>query len=662
MLSSKAIYHTTTPQVGTYQNIPEQLRQIPNWVLWKKESVYGRVTKVPYQPNGRKAKSNDPSTWSRFSEVLEALPGFDGIGWCVPIDKDALVHYWGIDVDDAIDPDTSEYRIWGELPTDFPGAPIQPADILTIASYAEKTPSGAGFRVIAKAGVPVPAGKQKAFGQRNPATGKIPGVEMYSSGRFFTFTGNHIPCTPKTVEIRNDEVLALHGRLHPKATVGPSLVPAKSRSSSKTLDDIEQLALELYEGRIGASRNNLIFATIGTLLIQGWKRTDIKTLLKYLIVLFHEADPSYNVDEMFADQVRSLDTLYGRRGEGEQIPSFTALSKEVRPETLELVRTFKATAKTAHSVEETLTLIRQHPPESYDRQEIKYLIEPEIPKGALVMVTGKPGCGKSTLIMHWCNTMAKNGNEVLYLDRDNPLFIAQDRIERFGGKTIDGLMYWGLWSKDANGEPLEPPFPDAPFLRDAVAKMKNPVVVFDTLATFSSGDENDNSVMGATFKSLRYLANLGATVIVVHHTAKSDGSDYRGASAMEGAVDALIKVVGTIEEGKLIRMEVQTRKTRIGDGKTIVYGMVDGIPIRQTETFQDRLFDLLKRNPGVSKDKFEEIAKQKGFRRSTIRESIVNWTVGGMVTYQNRRLSVRLKEPEQQLACEAVGGFADEDV
>jgi KaiC/GvpD/RAD55 family RecA-like ATPase len=309
--------------------------------------------------------------------------------------------------------------------------------------------------------------------------------------------------------------------------------------------------------------------------------------------------------------------------------------------------------KSQMSVEDTLKAIRQHPPESYDKQEIKYLIEPEIPKGALVMVTGKPGCGKTTLVMHWCNRMARDGNEVLYLDRDNPLFIAQDRIERFGGKTIDGLMYWGLWSKDENGESLEPPYPDSDFLRGAVRTMKTPVLVFDTLATFCSGDENDNSVMGATFKSLRYLANLGATVIVIHHTAKSEGSDYRGASAMEGAVDALIKVVGTIEEGKLTRMEVQTKKTRIGDGKTIVYGMVDGVPVRQTETFQDRLFELIKRNPGLSKEKFEEVARKAGFRRSTIRDFLDSWLVAGKLKYENRKLfamSVEVQRPAARTA------------
>jgi energy-coupling factor transporter ATP-binding protein EcfA2 len=95
-------------------------------------------------------------------------------------------------------------------------------------------------------------------------------------------------------------------------------------------------------------------------------------------------------------------------------------------------------------VESTLALIRNQPPESFEHQEIKYLIEPEVPKGALVLVTGSPGSGKSTLVMHWSMQMALAGNEVLYLDRDNPLFIAQERIERFGGKTVDGLMYWGL--------------------------------------------------------------------------------------------------------------------------------------------------------------------------------------------------------------------------
>jgi hypothetical protein len=80
---------------------------------------------------------------------------------------------------------------------------------LKLGSYAEITPSGAGFRVMVKAGVPVPTGKKKEFGQRNPKSGKIPGIEVYSSGRFFTFTGNKLPGSTATVEERTEQALVV---------------------------------------------------------------------------------------------------------------------------------------------------------------------------------------------------------------------------------------------------------------------------------------------------------------------------------------------------------------------------------------------------------------------------------------------------------------------
>ena len=514
-----------------YFNIPQELREMPNWVVWKYEQVGDRQTKVPYQTNGRKAKSNDPRTWTAFEDAVEASSNFDGTGWCVPVDS--AVYYWGFDADDAIDPDTGEFKTWAD-------APVQPEDLLELASYAEITPSRAGFRVLAKCDFPVPSGQHEtAFGPRNPKTGKVPGIEMYCKGRFFTFTGAVMEAAPGTVKDRSEQIRALHSRLFPRKE-RPRTTPKPSSSSSKpqpshspngpipqATDTTQQLVWEVLTGHLpDTPRNDLTVGIMGVLVSNGWDRGDIEDVLKLLISAFHDSDPSYDVAGTITKQLKELDRLYARKAGNQVIPGFNFLERTLTSDAIQKVRTIVAGDSRClletSGVKSTLELIRNQPPESFEHQEIKYLIEPEVPKGALVLVTGAPGSGKSTLVMHWSIQMAQAGNEVLYLDRDNPLFIAQERIERFGGKTVDGLMYWGLWTKDAHGEPLEPPYPDSDFLREAVRQMKNPVVVFDTFATFSSGDENDNAVVGATFKRLRHLTNLGATVLVIHHKGKNE--------------------------------------------------------------------------------------------------------------------------------------------
>jgi KaiC/GvpD/RAD55 family RecA-like ATPase len=524
---------------------------------------------------------------------------YDGIGF------EFEPPYVGVDLDHCRNADTGEIEQWA-------------SDMVAhLDSYTEVSLSGTGLHIIVKGTLP-------------PGRRRCGGIEMYDGGRYFTMSGRHVEGSPLTIEDRTGELAEIHAAVfaEPAASHFP---PSESTPSAISDDDIPLKASTAKNG-----------AKFSKLWAGDWQE---------LYGSQSEADQALCCDLAFwtGRDVNRMDALFRQSGlyreKWEREDYRTKTLHNAIASTGETYQQKPAappnTLKPQFSVGDTLKAIRQRPPESYDKQEIKYLIEPEIPKGALVMVTGKPGCGKTTLVMHWCNKMANDGNEVLYLDRDNPLFIAQERIERFGGRTAPGLMYWGLWSKDENGEPLEPPYPDSVFLRDAVKEMKNPVLVFDTLATFCTGDENDNSIMGATFKSLRYLANLGATVIMIHHTPKGDGSDYRGASAMEGAVDALIKIVSTIEEGKLTRMEVQTKKTRIGDGKSIVYGIVDGVPVRQTATFQDMLFELLKRNPGLSKEKFEDVARRSGFRRGTIRDFIDNGTTAGKIKYESRKLYVK---------------------
>src|SRR3990167_2521585 len=142
-----------------YSNFPAELRALPQWVLWKLETVKDKdgkekTTKVPYQPNGAKAATNRPREWSTFESCLAVVDTFDGLGF---VFTEGVV---GIDLDKCFNFDDSL--------KDF----AQDA-LLSFDSYTEVSPSGNGLHVLVKSDVPLD-GRKKG------------GVECYSSGRFFT--------------------------------------------------------------------------------------------------------------------------------------------------------------------------------------------------------------------------------------------------------------------------------------------------------------------------------------------------------------------------------------------------------------------------------------------------------------------------------------------
>ena len=105
-----------------------------NWVLWKFEAVNNKVTKVPYAPDGLKAKTNDPTTWSSFAVVKAVFDsgGYNGIGFCLLNSGVAA-----FDLDDCRNSGTGLLHPWAHALV-FDRA----------KTYAEITPSGEGLRVI----------------------------------------------------------------------------------------------------------------------------------------------------------------------------------------------------------------------------------------------------------------------------------------------------------------------------------------------------------------------------------------------------------------------------------------------------------------------------------------------------------------------------------
>ena len=148
--------------------IPQFFRDKRIWILWRLEKdSKGRLTKVPYQPNGRKASSTDPKTWNYYSECVKALSqaSFSGLGVVLSEDLGCIF----VDVDHCIHPETGELSDIAE-------------DILRAFknTYAEISPSGTGLHIFVLGKIP------KSF--KNSKYG----VEMYSKGRYSTFTGDCI--------------------------------------------------------------------------------------------------------------------------------------------------------------------------------------------------------------------------------------------------------------------------------------------------------------------------------------------------------------------------------------------------------------------------------------------------------------------------------------
>jgi putative DNA primase/helicase len=192
------------------ENIPEDIRCLPRWVLWQwelREDTQGkrRWAKVPYSgilnecdEHWNRAKSNDATTWPSFRQVVRHLRRFDGIGFMLG------EGFSGIDLDKCRDPLTGEIN-------------EQDRQIIEeIRSYTDVSPSSTGVKILFR-------------GQKPPGRCRVGTFEMYSEGRYFTVTGHHLPGTPRTVEDRQEEINRLHARMFP----APAKVALNGKSRTK---------------------------------------------------------------------------------------------------------------------------------------------------------------------------------------------------------------------------------------------------------------------------------------------------------------------------------------------------------------------------------------------------------------------------------------------
>ncbi len=180
---------TRTPGVEppVWENIPLDLANRPQWLLWRFEAKEGQAKplKVPYwttgaRRGGTQGGDTDRAKLVTLGEARRAYErgNYSGVGFAF-LPGDGLI---GIDIDGAIDLDTGEVS-----------KRLQ-AIITAVDSYTEYSPSGKGAHII-------------VTGETTTNKCNDIGLEIFSGRQYFTFTGRHWAGTPRTVNAISDKVL-----------------------------------------------------------------------------------------------------------------------------------------------------------------------------------------------------------------------------------------------------------------------------------------------------------------------------------------------------------------------------------------------------------------------------------------------------------------------
>lgn len=218
----------TSPALAELQNKQQ-------WVVWCYEYREGKQTKVPYKIDGYRASTTNEKDWSTYLQAMNACKNrknrdgkqFDGVGFV--FNNDTI----GIDLDHCID-EHGKVDAWAKKIIDH------------IGSYAERSPSRTGIHIL------VLGSLQGRKGTRRPMQGKRTkdaAIEMYSAGRFFTITGDHLEGTPKTLEDKQTLAIALHDKITaPKPAPKKSISKAASAALSLLDNDLLDIAFKARNG------------------------------------------------------------------------------------------------------------------------------------------------------------------------------------------------------------------------------------------------------------------------------------------------------------------------------------------------------------------------------------------------------------------------------
>lgn len=215
-----------------------KIKKLPVWLLWKKEVRNGKPTKVPYKAPGVYASSTDPETWDTFNNLKKqyfsktGTTGEKGIG----IVFDDTANIIGIDFDHCVED--------GKL------HPEVEKFIKKANTYVEYSPSGTGLHLLFQK-------TEKINLISNKHHFDTYSIEVYASGRYFTFTENEHEHSEDLRTVDADEFTKLLSTIgYPWNKKEPEPIANTVVTTSFLLED-DVLLEKMFSSKTGAAIQKL---------------------------------------------------------------------------------------------------------------------------------------------------------------------------------------------------------------------------------------------------------------------------------------------------------------------------------------------------------------------------------------------------------------------
>lgn len=211
----------------------------------------------------------------------------------------------------------------------------------------------------------------------------------------------------------------------------------------------------------------------------------------------------------------------------------------------------------------------------------RWLVDGLLPAASVVTLAGTPGLGKSFCALSWAAHVA-TGSDWYDLAVEGPasaVYVLGEGWRSFGRRVGAWRETYGelpetLRFVDGQAHGIDITDPEkVGSLIENLRVWSPALVVLDTFSMLAGiQSENDNAEVARAYRQAhRIVAEIGCTVVLVHHVAKASGQ-VRGAGAIRGNSDCVIVAKQSTNEGEGFMLStegIDDGKQRDGEGRRL---------------------------------------------------------------------------------------------